>query len=151
MVVFLFLLPNVAKNETLTNTLALKTQEFELERIAKENKINQLSIALTHKAESLVGTKQGQCVIAVRNFLGVDRSQIHGYVQVQINSTSPQVGNIIVLVGKSRHSGVVLFTTPTRVVYYDSNGSLNQKAAIREIDVTSKLIKGYRDTGVLGL
>lgn len=118
---------------------------------AEEARINQISIQLTQKAESLKGTKQGQCVIAVRNFLGVGRDQIHGYVQTKINSQYPQVGNIIVIIGKYRHSGVVLFSTEDSVIYYDSNGSLNERAAIREIDIDSSAIKGYRDTGVLGI
>ena len=114
-------------------------------------KLDQLSKILTAKAQKLIGTKQGQCVIAVRNFLGVGRDQISGYVNVRINSQHPKVGNIIVIVGRMRHGAVVLFTTATKVVYYDSNGQLTGRAAIREIKINDKRIKGYRDTGIFDL
>lgn len=121
-------------------------EELRLRQL-EEEKIKAYSIELTSKAEALVGTRQGQCVLAARRFLfGNDmlgRSQIHDYVQTTINSHDPVVGSFIVIVGRMRHTGVTLFSTPTEVYFYDSNFVKKNTAAIQHWDINDKRIKGY--------
>ena len=140
------------QNEEIKKLEEEKAREIERQKIeAKNQRINETFKLLTAKAHKLVGTKQGQCVIAVRNFLGVGRDQIQGYVQMKVNSFEPQVGNIIMIVGRMRHSGVVLYVNKDMVAYYDSNYKLDGRAGIRTIKVNDKKIKGYRDTGIFDL
>lgn len=117
-----------------------------------------LSKRLTAKAESLVGTKQGQCVVAVRNFLGVGRNEISGAAKTtKVNSKEWSVGAIIVFHGMSKdgHVAIALFATADNWLYYwDSNadGYMDkrgiwhgtEKAKIRKVKLTDKRISGYR-------
>lgn len=117
------------------------------EQIAYENTQKQKSIELTEKAEKLKGSFQGQCVVAVRSFLGVGRDQIQGLAKnTKVNSTLAEVGSIIVIrSGWTGHVGVVLFTDQDGYVwYFDSNGNWTQRASIRKIKLSDPRIKGYR-------
>lgn len=117
--------------------------------------IDALSKKLTAKAESLVGKKQGQCVVAVREFLGVGRSEVSGLAKdTKVNSYVPEVGSIIIFWGTARypagHVGTVLFTTADGEVYYYSPNSTGSKAVaggpakISHTKIKSRAIKGYR-------
>lgn len=101
---------------------------------------------LIAKAEKLKGTKQGQCVVAVRKFLGVGRDEIQGMAKyTKTNSESPEVGAIIKLnMSRYGHVGVVLDDTENTVTYYDSNGQWTERAAIRTIDINDPRILGYK-------
>lgn len=103
------------------------------------------SKTLTAKAENLVGTKQGQCVIAVRNFLKIGKLEVQGLAKnTTINSHDPEVGAVIVIMlSKYGHVGVVLSVDDEYVYYYDSNGDWTEYAAIRKIKITDKRIRGY--------
>lgn len=142
----LFLFSPHTSAEEVQDPKALEVQSQAIEQLQKQIRLDNLSKELSAKAQSLVGKKTGQCTLAVRSFLGVGPDEIHGYVQTTINSHDPYVGSIIVIVGRSRHSGVVLFSTPTEVTYYDSNGDWKETSKIRTIKVTDKRIKGYHVT-----
>ncbi len=105
---------------------------------------------LTAKAEKLVGRKEGQCVVAVRNFLGVGRDEVAGLAKnTKINSQTPALGAIIVLkLSAPGHVGVVLDYDDNTVIYYDSNGDWTQRGAIRERPIIDPKIRGYRITGL---
>lgn len=120
--------------------------------------IDALSKELTSKAESLVGTRQGQCVVAIRQFFGVGRSEVQGWAtHTRVNSQVPEVGSVIVFWGtkqnKYGHVGGVLFTTHDGWVYYYSPNAKGTRweiangrgrAVISKVKINSKTIKGYR-------
>lgn len=101
---------------------------------------------LYKKAVSLVGSYQGQCVIAVRSFLGIGRDQIQGWARsTKVNSQIAEIGSIIVLnMSVYGHVGVVIKQNEHTITYYDSNGGWRGRAAIRTINKNSPKIIGYR-------
>lgn len=119
--------------------------------------LNQLSKILTVKAQSLVGSYQGQCVLAVRHFLGVDKNEVQGAAKnTKVNSYEWSPGAIIIFRGMSKygHVAVSLFADQDNWLYYwDSNADGyykngvwhgTGKAKIRKIKLTDKKISGYR-------
>lgn len=125
---------------------AIEKQTEDAALAAKEAAEEALSQDLTNRAEALIGKRGGQCVIFVRNFLGVGRDEIQGMAKnTKVNSQDPEVGSIIVIyASRYGHVGVVLFTTDDGyVVYADSNGSWTQRVAIRKIKINDPKIKGY--------
>lgn len=130
----------IARSESLP-ALLIEAQRGVMYPDYEQAKSNQL-IA---RAESLKGKRTGQCVIAVRSFLGISRSEIQGYARnTKINSHTPQVGAIIVLrMSSAGHVGVVLQVTD-QVMYYDSNGDNKLRSNVRIIKINDPRIKGYR-------
>ena len=114
--------------------------------IIVQEKIQELSLALTSRAVAQRGKYYGACVIGVRQFLGVGRDQIQGMAKnTTINSQHPEVGAIIVLnMSRYGHVGVVLKITETEVIYYDTNYHWNGRAGIEKINIQDKRIKGYK-------
>lgn len=112
----------------------------------KKQKEKEYKQSLITKAERLKGKYQGQCVVAVRNFLGVGRDQIQGMAKsTKINSREPKIGSIIVLaMSKAGHVGVILDDQGERLMYFDSNGDWRQRGAIRYINKNDPRIRGYR-------
>jgi len=101
---------------------------------------------LTEKAKRLVGTKQGQCTVAVRNFLGLGSDQIKGLAKNnESNSDTPEVGAVIITnESKWGHVGVVLSFTDTEVIIYESNVPLgSERAGIRTLQLNDDRIIGY--------
>lgn len=149
------LVPQKGTSSTLPpDSEAIKVQTAEIARIAYEDEQKQKSIALTKKAESLVGTKQGQCVVAVRNFLGVSRNEIQGLAKnTRINSQTWEVGAIIVFrMSAAGHVGVALFSDANNYLWYwDSNGDWKGRGAIRKIKLDDPRIRGYRIVNITKL
>lgn len=169
MLVSLLGIPQKAENQTISpDSPEFKVQQEEIQRaqeeLAKqlyEEAQQQKSVELTAKAESLVGTKQGQCVVAVRKFLGVGKDEVSGMAKsTKINSQTWEVGAIIVFRGMSSagHVAVSLFADSDNWLwYYDSNGSgryINgvwhgdEKAKIRKIKLDDWRISGYHIIGL---
>lgn len=171
LLVSLLLWPDKAENQTISPEQQriqeqiiqdeIKRVEEEVKRLLYEEAQKQKSIELTAKAESLVGTRQGQCVVAVRKFLGVGKDEVQGLAKsTKINSKTWEVGAIIVFRGMSSagHVAVALFAdSEDWLWYYDSNGSGryvngvwrgDEKAKIRKIKLSDYRISGYRITGI---
>lgn len=118
--------------------------EKQTEAIFKEQQ-EALSQSLVSRAYAQRGKWYGQCVIGVRQFLNVGRSEVSGFAKnTEINSHDPFVGSIIVLnMSRAGHIGVVLYETPSEIYYYDTNYSWNGRAAIHSIAINDTRIKGY--------
>lgn len=103
-------------------------------------------IKLISQANALRRTTQGQCVSAIRNFLGVGRDQVSGIAKnLIINSEIPQIGAIIKLdMSRNGHIGVIIDINKEVITYYDSNGNLNEKADVRIIKVDDIRVLGYK-------
>lgn len=150
-------MPKTVVAENRLDTESQVTQQAEIQKLEQlrlkqieDERIRAYSIELTSKAEKLVGTKQGQCVLAARRlvfgneFLGKD--YIQGYVRYNPKNLirDPQVGSFIIMMPYGwRHTGVVLFSTPTDVYYYDSNWDLKGTAKIQHRKLNDLTIKGY--------
>lgn len=128
---------------------AIAEQQRLIEKQAEEARIQAYSRELTQRAEKLVGTKQGQCVLAARRFLfgneNLGKEYVQGYVRYDSKKLihDPVVGSLIIFVGGWRHTGVTLFSTATEVWYYDSNGDLKGTAKIRSIKLNDPWLKGF--------
>lgn len=100
-------------------------------------------------SKTLVGKRTGQCVVAVRQYFGISKSEVQGMAKyTKPNTQTPKVGSIIIFKGMSRygHVGIVIATDGELVTYFDSNGSWNQRGAIRTIIKSDRRISGYRIT-----
>lgn len=130
----------VAKDDYLTYA-ELKAYE---EKKADQEWSNQL----VAYSKTLVGKRTGQCVLAVRNYFGVPKSQVSGLAKnTKANTQTPQVGSIIILkLSKVGHVGIVIKVDGNLVTYFDSNGDWRQRGAIRTIINGDRRIAGYRVT-----
>lgn len=108
----------------------------------------QWSADLTAYSKTLVGKRTGQCVMALRNYFGVPRSEVQGLAKnTKTNTKTPKVGAIIVLkMSYAGHVGIVIKVEGNTVTYFDSNGSWTQTGAIRSIINSDSRIAGYRVT-----
>lgn len=161
LLVFLLIPFNVIAENHLDEN-STQTQIQAKQELSFKEEQDLLSKQLTAKAESLVGSRQGQCVVAIRDFLGVGKDEIKGAAKdTRINSQDPKVGSVIVFWGggwnKWGHVGTVLFTTfDGYVVYYSPNARGTHKeimagkgrAIITKIKIGSKIIKGYRQVPI---
>lgn len=95
------------------------------------------------RAEKLIGTKQGQCIVAARNFTG--RADIRGQAsRLPVNSEQPQVGAIVKLnESKSGHVGVVLYIRGEEIYIYESNYNFSEQAGTRWLSINNSAIVGY--------
>lgn len=140
------------------NENSTQTQNAIIAKIQLQEQQEILSKNLTARAEELLGSRQGQCVVAIRNFLGVGKDEVSGWAKdTKVNSKTPEVGSVIVFWGTKKnkygHVGGVLFTTwDDYVVYYSPNAKGTWKeimagrgrATISKVKINSKTIKGYR-------
>lgn len=118
-------------------TLTAKEQEQEWSR------------QLVSHARTLEGKRTGQCVVALRVYFGVPRSEVQGMAKsTKINSPTGKVGAIVVFKRMSWAGHVAIQITPIdsqgNFQYFDSNGNWNQRGAIRTINIADKKISGYR-------
>lgn len=129
----------------LTQEDRLKQEQLQ-KQYEEEQQRQELIDDLFAKATAKRGTRQGQCVIAVRSFLQIGRDQIQGYARnTKINSKEPEIGSIIKLnMSKAGHVGVVLNFDDEVITYYDSNGDWRQRGEIRKMKRKDKRILGYR-------
>lgn len=99
------------------------------------------------RAEKLRGTRQGQCVIAVRTFTG--RSDIRGIARnIPVNSDKPAIGAVIKLnESKSGHVGVVIDIRGSEIYIYESNFGYTERATTRWLSVSDPRIVGYNING----
>jgi hypothetical protein len=111
----------------------------------KQREENRLSQELVARANALKGRKGGQCVVFVRQFTGVARSQVAGMAKfVKTNSSAPQIGSIV-KTKESRygHVAVVVAITEEQILVVESNYSWNQRISMRWISKQSSKIVGY--------
>lgn len=104
---------------------------------------------LVEYSRTLQGKRTGQCVLALRNYFGVPRSEVQGLAKnTKINSQTGQVGAVIVFKRMSWAGHVAIQITPVdeqgNFQYFDSNGSWGQRGAIRTININDRRISGYR-------
>lgn len=106
----------------------------------------QWSSQLTTYSQTLVGKRTGQCVLAIRNYFGVPRSEVQGLAKnTKTNSKTPKIGAVIVLrMSWAGHVGLVINKNQDTVTYFDSNGNWTQRGAIRTISINDQRIVGYR-------
>lgn len=122
-----------------------------INKIEIENNINgwlenESKKYLDNKTKGLVRTKQGQCVVAVRNFLSLNREQISGIAKnFKIDSKTPSIG-AIVKTSESiyEHVAVVIDETDTQILIFESNYKFNEYASVRWLDKNSNKIVGYK-------
>ncbi len=103
---------------------------------------------LVSYARTLEGKRTGQCVLTLRNYFGISRSEVQGLAKnTKINSQSGKVGAIVVFKRMSWAGHVAIQITPV-----DSNGNFTYfagnesrgRAVIKTINVRNKKISGYR-------
>lgn len=108
---------------------------------------DQWSKDLVVYAQTLVGKRTGQCVLALRQRFGVPRNEVAGLAKhTKINSPTGKVGSVIVFKKMSwaGHVGIILKDEGDGWRYFDSNGDFTQRGAIRWISKTDPRISGYR-------
>jgi hypothetical protein len=131
-----------------TTSLVALSGDFTLSRPSDEIMEDAYSKLLTTKAQTIVGTWGGQCVIGVRNFLGVGRDQVQGLAKnTQINSQEWEVGSVIVFrhMSWAGHVAIALFADANNQLWYaDTNGNSRETWAIRHIALNDPRISGYR-------
>lgn len=112
----------------------------------RKQKLLEYKNELNSRAEKLKGSWQGQCVVAVRKFIGVSRSEIQGLAaNLKTNSQTPEIGAIIKIeTGYTDHVGVVIDYNNEFITYFDSNGDWSERAAIRNIKTSDKKILGFK-------
>lgn len=143
----------VTKSEALQN-IPNPTTNNEEEYVLKPDLVTaqllyeewQLKQELRERADKLVGTHQGQCVVAARNFLRVSRDEISGVAKnLETNSIEPQIGAIIKLKESSKgHVGVVIDMDGDNLLVFESNYSYNERASLRWISKYYPRIEGYK-------
>lgn len=107
------------------------------------------SSQLVAYSQTLVGKRTGQCVVSLRQYFGVPKSEVSGLAKnTKINSQTGKVGAIVVFKRMSWAGHVGYQITPVdsqgNFQYFDSNGGWNQRGAVRTINVADKRISGYR-------
>ena len=109
---------------------------------------DQWSAQLVAHAQTLVGRRTGQCVLALRNHFGISKSEVQGAAKsTRPNTQSPKVGSIIILnMSKVGHVGIVIKVDGNIITYFDSNGNWTQRGAIRTIIKGDRRIAGFRIT-----
>ena len=99
-------------------------------------------------ARSLEGKRLGQCVLTLRNYFGVPRSEVQGMAKnTKINSSTGKVGAVVVFKRMSWAGHVAIQITPV-----DSNGNFQYfagnenrgRAVIKTININDPRISGYR-------
>jgi hypothetical protein len=120
----------------------------ELRRYEEKKQEQQWSNQLVAYSQTLVGRRTGQCVVSLRQYFGISRSEVQGLAKsTRPNSKDPKVGSIIILKMSSvGHVGIVIRVDGDLVTYFDSNGSWTQRGAIRTIIKSDRRIAGYRIT-----
>ena len=97
---------------------------------------------LRWRAEQLVGTRTGQCVKGVRNFLGLTKDQVSGdAIYFKTNSREPSIGAIIKF--RFGHLGVIIGISDTEITYYSPNGLGDERAIIETTDRFDNRIEGF--------
>lgn len=104
---------------------------------------------LVSYAQTLKGKRTGQCVVALRKYFGISRSEVQGLAKnTKINSPTGKVGAIVVFKKMSWAGHVGIQITPVdsqgNFQYFDSNGNWNKRGAIRTININDRRISGYR-------
>lgn len=100
-------------------------------------------------AKTLEGKNTGECVLALRKYFGIPRSEVSGMAKsTKINSQTGKVGAIVVFKKLSWAGHVGIQITPVdstgNFQYFDSNGSWGKIGKIRTINISDKKISGYR-------
>ena len=133
--------------EELENQNTYLEADPEAAEIAYQNWLEeQYEKELIQKAKSLEGTRQGQCVVAVRKFLGIGRDEIQGLAKnTETNSSTPELGAIIkIKAGKTGHVGVVIGIEDDRIYIFESNWIAYEKASTRWLPINDSSIIGYK-------
>ena len=120
----------------------------ELKAYEEKKQEQQWSTQLFVYSQTLVGKRTGQCVMALRNYYGISRSEVQGMAKyTKPNTQTPKVGSIIILkMSRVGHVGIVIKVDGDLVTYFDSNGQWTQRGAIRTIIKSDRRIAGYRVT-----
>lgn len=139
----LCLLVGVTTPRPATALLSMEDLKGYHEQILK----TQYAKSLFEKAQKLKGRWVGQCVVAARNFLGLTRTEIGGIARnFKIDQTEPEIGSVVKLkMSRYGHVGVVLAIENDIITYFDGNGDLRERGAIRKININDKRILGYKN------
>lgn len=122
--------------------------QISAEELAKTQE-QEWSSQLIAYSKKLEGKRTGQCVLALRNYFGVPRSEVQGLAKhTKVNSQTGKVGAVVVFKKMSWAGHVGIQITPVdsqgNFQYFDSNGGWSQRGAIRTINISDKRISGYR-------
>lgn len=123
---------------------AYENQKQEQERIKADKEWSNQLVAYS---KTLVGKRTGTCVLAIRHYFGISKSEVQGLAKyTKANTQRPQVGSVIIFKNLSKwgHVGIVIAVDGELVTYFDSNGNLNNRGAIRTIINGDRRISGYR-------
>lgn len=120
-------------------------QTYNTQQQAKYDEL-QWSYQLVAYAKTLEGKRTGQCVLTLRNYFGIPRSEVQGLAKSVIpNTQNAKIGSVIILnMSKYGHVGIVIALEADNIVYFDGNGNWTQRGAIRRINKNDKRIRGYR-------
>jgi hypothetical protein len=120
----------------------------QLKAYEEKRQDDEWSRQLVAHAQTLVGKRTGQCVVAIRQYFGVPKSEVQGMAKsTKPNTQTPRVGSIIILkMSKVGHVGIVIKVDGDLITYFDSNGQWTQRGAIRTIIKNDRRISGYRIT-----
>lgn len=118
----------------------------QLKAYQEQKEEQEWSTQLTAYSSTLVGRRTGQCVLALRNYYGVRRSEVQGLAKnTKANTKEPKIGSVIILkMSWAGHVGIVIKVDGDLVTYFDSNGSWTQRGAVRTIIKSDRRIAGYR-------
>lgn len=138
--------PISVKAEDYNKTYELQAT-YNTQQQAKYDEL-QWSSQLVEYAKTLQGKNTGQCVLTLRNYFGIPRSEVQGLAKnTKINSTTGKVGAIVVFKRMSWAGHVAIQITPV-----DANGNFTYfagnenkgRAVIKTINISDKRISGYR-------
>lgn len=120
----------------------------ELKAYEEKKQEEQWSTALVAYSKTLVGKRTGQCVLTLRNYFGVPRSEVQGAAKsTKINSQTGKVGHVIVFRNMSKWGHVGIQITPVRAngdFEYFAGNENGGRAVIKTINVKDRRISGFR-------
>lgn len=114
----------------------------------EEKKANdEWSDQLVAYSQTLVGKKTGQCVLSLRNYFGVPKSEVQGMAKhTKANSSVGQVGSVIIFKNMSKygHVGILIKDQGDSWLYFHSNIDWHGTGRINSIRKDDYRISGYR-------
>lgn len=116
-------------------------------QIDRSYELTELSKSLTAKAESLVGKRIGQCVMALRQHFGIPYSEIRGYAgSNKPNSKTGEVGAVVIfkLMSQYGHVAIIIGDKGDQWEIFHSNMDWTGTGQIDLISKTDSKITGYK-------
>ena len=116
-------------------------------QLDRSYELAQLSERLTAKANSLVGKRIGQCVMALRQHFGIPYSEIRGYAgSNKPNSKTGQIGAVVIFKSMSQygHVAIIIGDKGNQWEIFHSNMDWQGTGRIDLISKADPKITGYK-------